>query len=96
MSQGYGIESQHKPNGAPHREPARYLVIIDSGGSMVARLFLQTREEVGEFDAGSEEVSQMTRGLKPTQDAGDPSWDEALEAHSATERAGADVYLLDL
>ncbi len=96
MSQGYGIEAQHKPNGGPHRPPARYLVIIDSGGSMVARLFLETREEVSEIDAGSEEVAQMTQGLKPTQDATDATWDEALGAHSPTERAAADVYVLDL
>lgn len=96
MSQGYGIESQHQPNGGPHRQPARYLVIIESGGSMVARLFLDSREEVGEFDAGSEEVGQMTRGLKPTQDASDPAWNAALDAHSPQERASADVYLLDI
>ncbi len=96
MSQGYGIESQHKPSGLPHRKKARYLVIIDSAGSMVARMFLESREAVGEFDAGSEEVAQMVKGLKPTQDAGGPEWDDALEGHSASERAGADVYLLDL
>ena len=96
MSQGFGIESQHKPAGAPHREPARYLVIIESAGSMVARLFLDNREEVGEFDAGSEEVAQMTIGLRPTQDAGDPSWNDALGAHNAPERAAADVYVLDI
>ncbi len=96
MSQGYGIESQHKPNGGPHRKPARFMVIIDSAGSMLAKLFLDNREEVGEFDAGSEEVAQMAIGLKPTQDAGDPAWDDALGAHSAKERAAADVYRLDL
>ncbi|WP_418318178.1 hypothetical protein [Piscinibacter sakaiensis] len=96
MSMGYGIESQHKPAGAPHRKPARYLVVIDNAGAMVARLFTETREEVGEFDAGSEEVALMTRGLKPRQDANGSEWDQALEAHNAAERAGADVYTLDV
>ena len=63
---------------------------------MIARIFLETRVEVGEFDAGSEEVAQMVKGLKPTQDAGAADWDRALGAHNAKERAGADVYVLDL
>lgn len=96
MSQSFGIESQHRSNGAPHRQPARFLIVIEAGGSMVAKLYLDNREEVAEFDAGSEEVAQMTKGLKPTQDAGDPAWDKALAAHNSAERAGADVYVLDL
>lgn len=96
MSQDYGIESQHTPSGSPHRAPARYLVVIESAGSMVARLFLESREEVAEFDAGSEEVAQMTRGLTARQDANEPAWDAALSANSASERTRADVYTLDL
>lgn len=96
MSQVYGIESQHKPSGSPHRAPARYLVVIESAGSMVARLFLESREEVAEFDAGSEEVALMTKGLKPRQDAHEAVWDAALGANSADERKRADVYTLDL
>ncbi len=96
MSQVYGIESQHKRSGAPHRKPVRYLIVIDNAGSMVARLFTETREEVGEFDAGSEEVALMTRGLMPRQDAGGAEWNDALEAHNPKERAGADVYTLDI
>lgn len=96
MSQGYGIESEPKPHGGPHRQPARYLVLIDNAGTMVARLFTESREEAGEFDAGSEEVALMTRGLSPRQDAGEPAWDDALEGHSRSERAAADVYTLDV
>lgn len=77
-----------------HRKPSRYLVVIDAGGSVVARLFLDTRELVAEFDAGTEETAQMTAGLVPVRGANGPEWDHALEGHSAAERATADVYTL--
>ena len=77
-----------------HRTPSRYLVVIDAGGSMVARLFLDTRELVAEFDAGTEETVQMTRGLVPTRGGGGPEWDRALTGHSAAERNNADIYTL--
>lgn len=96
MSQDYGIEAQHSPSTTPHRPPARYLVVIESAGAMVAKLFLENREEVAEFDAGSEEVAQMTKGLTPRQDANEAIWDQALGANSASERERADVYTLDL
>lgn len=79
-----------------HRRPARFLVVIDAGGTMVAKLFLDSRELVAEFDAGSEEVAVMARGLRPDKGAGAADWDVALEAHNAAERAAADVYTLDL
>ena len=93
MSQGYGSESPRAHIQTAHRKPARYLVVIDSGGSAVARLYLETRELVAEFDAGAEEAAQMTAGLVPTQGAG-PEWDRALQSHSAAERAAANVYTL--
>ena len=96
MNQGFGNESPREHSHAPHRKPVRYLVVIDSGGSAVARLFLDTRELVGEFDAGTEEVAQMTKGLAPTTGATGPEWDRALEGHSPSERNGADVYTLDI
>ncbi|CAN5272614.1 hypothetical protein BH11PSE10_BH11PSE10_18890 [soil metagenome] len=77
-----------------HRTPSRYLVVINAGGSMVARLFLDTRELVAEFDAGTEETTQMTAGLLPTSGANGPEWDRALAGHSATERSTAEVYTL--
>ena len=95
MSQGFGGESPHAHVQTSHRKPARYLVVIDSGGSAIARLFLDTRELVAEFDAGTEEAAQMTAGLVPTTGAG-PEWDRALEGHSAAERSAADVYTLDI
>ena len=94
MSQGFGSESPRAHAQTTHRPPARFLVLIDAGGSAVARLFLDTREQVAEFNAGTEEVAQMTAGLAPTQDAAGTEWDRALEGHSATERQSAQVYRL--
>jgi hypothetical protein len=95
MTDSLGDESPHY---APHvyRQRSRYLVVIDAAGSMVARLFDEARRPVAEFDAGSEEVAVMTTGLAPMKSAATAVWDEALQAHSATERAGADVYTLDV
>jgi len=78
------------------QKPAKYLVIIDAGGSMIARLLDPERRLVVEFDAGSEEVAVMTTGLAPVRGASGPEWDVALRGHSAGERAGADVYTLDV
>lgn len=94
MSQTFGMESPRKHDHGSHRQPARYLVVIDSGGYMVARLFLETRELVAEFDAAVEEVSAMTTGLVPEVGALGAEWDRALQGHNATERAGAMVYTL--
>jgi RecA/RadA recombinase len=96
MSQGFGSESPRTHAQTSHRKPARFLVVIDSGGTTVARLFLETREQVAEFDAGTEEAAQMTAGLAPTQGADGPEWDRALDGHSAVERRAADVYTLDI
>jgi hypothetical protein len=96
MNQGYGIESPGEHTQSPRREPARFLVVIDAAGSSIARLFLDTRELVGEFDAGSEEVALMTRDLQPAKGADAAEWDRALEGHSAAERRAADVYTLDV
>lgn len=94
MSQSFGSESPRAHAQTTHRPPARYLVLIDAGGSTVAKLFPDSRELVAEFDAGTEEVAQMTAGLSPSQDATDPAWDRALEGHSAAERQAAQVYRL--
>lgn len=96
MSQQYGIQppSPHVHGGL--RPVARYLVLIDSVGVATARLFDAQRALLAEFDAGSEEVATMARGLVPTRDAGAAAWDEALEGSSAAERAAAEVYVLDL
>lgn len=96
MSQVFGRESATAHNQTTHRKPARYLVVIDAGGSLVARLFVDTRELVAEFDAGTEEAAQMTVGRVPTKGADGPEWDRALEGNTAAERRAADVYTLDL
>ena len=96
MSQGFGIESPRVHAQTSHQKPARYLVVIDSGGYMVARLFLETREQVAEFDAGAEEAAKMTAGLAPSRGAEGSEWDRALRGHSAAERGAAEVYTLDV
>jgi hypothetical protein len=96
MSQGFGGEAPRAHTQTSHRKPARYLVVIDSGGFAIARLFLETRELAAEFDAGTEETAQMVAGRLPTKGADGPEWDRALEGHSAAERRAADVYTLDV
>ena len=96
MSQTFGIESSGERLHTAHREPARFLVLIESAGSMVARLFLASREAAGEFDAGVEEVATMTRGLTPQAGALGAEWDLTLQGHSASERSAAQVYTLDV
>jgi hypothetical protein len=96
VSQNYGIEKPGAHAQAAHRTPARYLVLIDAGGSTVARLFLESREAVAEFDAGTEGVALMTKGLHPVKGATGPEWDRALAGHSAAERADAEVFTLDV
>ena len=94
MSQGLGGEAPRAHTHTSHRQPARYLVVIDSGGFSVARMFLATREQVAEFDASTEETAQMTLGLAPAKGADGPEWDQALRGHSRAERAAADIYTL--
>lgn len=96
MSDGFGIESPGEHVRQTHREPARYLVVIDTDGTAIARLFLDSREQVAEFDAGVEEVALMTRGLTPAKGADGPEWLRALDGHSAAERRAADIYTLDV
>lgn len=63
---------------------------------MVARLYLETRQQVAEFDAAVEEVSSMINGNAPIIGASGPEWDQALQGHSAIERSAAKVYTLSL
>ncbi len=63
---------------------------------MVARLFLDTREMVAEFDAAVEEVTMMTNGLVPEVGALSSEWDRALQSHNDAERAAAMVYTLEI
>lgn len=75
---------------------ARYLVLIDAAGEMVARMFDAQHRLLEEFDASSSEVAVMTQGLAPSLGADDEAWDEALGGHSERERAQAQVYALDV
>lgn len=96
MNLGFGRElpTAHAP--APHRRPARYLLVIDTAGTTVVRLFTDARDSVAEFDAGTEEVVQMIRGLRSSKGASGPEWDHALEGHSPAERDSAEIYTLDV
>jgi hypothetical protein len=96
MSQTYGMPSPSEHAPRQLRLPARFLVLIEAGGSQVARLFLADRAPAGEFDAGVQEVTQMTSGLTPLHGALGSDWDVALKGHSSAERAVAQVYTLDL
>ena len=96
MSHGFGIELPRAHGNTSLRSHTRYLVVIDSGGFMVARLFLESREQVAEFDASTEEVAQMIMHLQADGKAGDAQWDRALAGHSAAERAEARVYVLEI
>ena len=96
MSHGFGNELPRAHGNTSPRLRTRYLVVIDSGGFMVARLFLESREQVAEFDASTEEVAQMVMHLQAHANAGDPQWDRALAGHSAAERAQARVYELEI
>lgn len=96
MSMQFGIEAHGHARHAPEQEPAKYLVLIDSGEGKLARLYLANHKEVAEFDAGAEEVTGMTRSLMPVIGAEGPEWDQALSAHSAQERRSAEVYTLDV
>jgi hypothetical protein len=78
------------------RRPAKFLVLIDSAGEMLARLFDAERLQVADFDASSEEVAVMISGLTPEQGAADPVWDRPLAGHSFTERELAQVFTLDV
>lgn len=96
MNQGFGGEAPRQHRHTALRKAAKYLVVIDSGGFVVTRLFLDSREQVAEFDAGTEETAQMTSGLTPVIGASGVDWDQALSGHSAIERAAAEVYTLEV
>ncbi len=97
MSQGFGREVPPHHVQPVHREVTRYLVIVPAvEGPSVARLFLESREQVAELDAATEEVTTMIKGVAPSIGATGPEWDAALAGHSAAERVAAAVYTLAL
>lgn len=96
MSQGFGHEVPPRHAQQQHRRVSRYLVVIASGGDRIARLFLDDRQQVSEFDAGAEAVADMIQGASSTVGASGAEWDRALAGHSGAERADATVYTLDV
>ena len=79
-----------------HKTPAKYLVIIESDGAMLAKLFDGHYVHVNDFDASSEEVAVMTKGLMPKRDANNGAWAKVLAGHGETERRAALVFTLDV
>jgi hypothetical protein len=95
MEHGFGQALPERHVQPTHRPVSRYLVLIASGEAPLARLFLPNFEQVGEFDATTEEVARMLQSLTPHIGASGAQWDAALMGHTAQERAAAQVYLLD-
>lgn len=94
VSSGGGVK--HAARSLPLQKPAKFMVLIDAGGAMVARLFDEARVQVAEFDAASEEVAVMTSGLVPGNGADAADWDRPLQGHNRQERHEARVYTLDV
>ena len=96
MNDGFGHEVPPRHAQQTHRQVSRYLVVIGSPDGGVARLFLENRTQVAEFDAGTEEVLELIKTASASTGAGAPEWDRALGGHTAAERASATVYTLDV
>ena len=79
-----------------HKTPVRYLVLIESDGAMVAKLYDGQFVHVNDIDASSEEVAVMTRGLTPERGANDAAWAQVLVGHGEPERRAALVFALDV
>lgn len=96
MNQGFGREVPAQHARRAHQPVSRFVVVIASGEVQIARLFLANHVQVAEFDAGSEDLVLMLNGAAATSGASGAEWDRALAGHSAEERAGATVYVLDV
>ena len=96
MGQTFGIEARHVTTAPDTQPPARYLVLIDSAAenTRLARLFLDSRQQVAEFNAAGPEVLSITDGLLSQQDADGTQWDQALAGHTAAERRAAQGFTL--
>lgn len=79
-----------------HKTPVKYLVIIESDGAMVAKMYDAHYKHENDIDAGSEEVAVMTRGLKPAKSGNDATWAKVLVGHGEAERRAAEIYTLDV
>ena len=76
-------------------KPARFLVLIESGEGMIARLFDAEHAPLGEFDASSFEVAEMTSRNVPSLGIDAAVWGHALDGHSPPQLGAARVYTLD-
>ncbi len=79
-----------------HKTPAKYLVLIEADGTVLAKLYDAQRAHVADVDATSEEVGVMTRGLTPEAGANAAPWAQILSGHGTRERAEARIYTLDV
>jgi hypothetical protein len=94
MSQDFGIQMPVRHEVTAHSKPVKYLVLIESGGGMLAKLFLESRELSMECDAAAAEVASMTADLTPEIGACAPAWDAALCAFDPKTRASAEIFTL--
>lgn len=79
-----------------HGPPVKYLVLIETSGAMVARLFDAQHRHVADIDAATEEIPPMIAGVTPQQGADTAVWAQALAGHSPAERRAAQVFSLPL
>ena len=77
-------------------KPVRYLVLIESGGAPIARLFDADQAHILDIDATSEEVTDMTAGHTPAHDGTENKWDKPLQGHTLQERQAAQIFTLDI
>ena len=96
MSQDFGRESAHTHVQTEHRKISRFLVVIDAGGVGVARLFLDSREQVAEFDSGTEEAAQMISAWCPPRAPMVPNGTARCRATARPSARAAKVYRLDV
>ncbi|MBC7955848.1 MAG: hypothetical protein H7Y33_08275 [Cytophagales bacterium] len=79
-----------------HKTPVKYLVLIESDGAMLAKLYDGQFAHVNDIDASSEEVAVMTKGLMPQRDANNTVWAPILAGHGEPQRRVALVFTLDV
>lgn len=94
MNDGFGHEVPARHEQQSHRQVSRYCVVIASAAGPLALLCLADRTQVAEFDAGTEEVVELTKTATASTGAAGPEWDRVLAGHTAAERAAATVYEL--
>ncbi len=79
-----------------HKTPVKYLVVIESDGAMLAKLYDERLVHVNDIDASSEEVAVMTRGLAPSHSGNQAPWVGVLVGHGEAQRLTAQVFTLSV